>query len=220
MTSRFKVALTSLFMPLFIGIISLWLKSLRVKCKNEEALQSLKNSQSGYVLTFWHANLLVGYHHHRGDEMASLVSLSRDGGLLTQALKAWGYDVIRGSRHHKKDEALNALHTLATQGRRLALTPDGSRGPARKLKAGAVIVARDHGLPLIAAGIAHSHCRKLKTWDSFRLPMPFSRVVIVYSDPLFIESGLDHKETQAAILKAEDQLNFVNDRAETCVTST
>jgi hypothetical protein len=69
-----------------------------------------------------------------------------------------------------------------------AFAADGPRGPARQVKPGLVYLAAKTGAPIVPMRIFYSREKVLdKTWDKYRVPMPFSVASIVYSDPIFAD---------------------------------
>jgi lysophospholipid acyltransferase (LPLAT)-like uncharacterized protein len=64
-------------------------------------------------------------------------------------------------------------------GEDVGLTPDGSRGPRYVLKPGLVLLAQLSGRPILPVGVEYSRCLRLKSWDGFMIPMPFSRVDVI-----------------------------------------
>ena len=103
---------------------------------------------------------------------------------------------------------------FAKNGHSIAITPDGPKGPPRKLKAGAVVSAKKAGLPLILAGIGFKNKRLLKSWDSFQVPKFFTRANVIYSDPLYINENLGREETSKVIEECEKKLNELQSEAE------
>ena len=53
-----------------------------------------------------------------------------------------------------------------------------------------------------------------KAWDKFHIPLPLSRAVVVYGEPLAVEEGADFDE-KAKILK--DRLDTITDEADRLV---
>ncbi len=74
-------------------------------------------------------------------------------------------------------------------GGEVALTPDGPRGPAERMKPGALAAAQHANAMVIAAGARASSAWWIESWDRFCLPRPFARVEIVYSAPFAVEAG-------------------------------
>ena len=105
-----------------------------------------------------------------------LTSPSRDGEILAQLVAAFGMGSVRGSSSRRGSRALLELVRLIRLGRDIAITPDGPRGPCYDFKPGAVIVARRTRAPMILVGAEFTSSWRLRSWDRFHLPRPFSRV--------------------------------------------
>jgi lysophospholipid acyltransferase (LPLAT)-like uncharacterized protein len=58
----------------------------------------------------------------------------------------------------------------------VGITPDGPRGPCYEMKAGGVIVARRAHAPALLIGAEFESAWRLRSWDRFHIPKPFSRV--------------------------------------------
>ena len=95
----------------------------------------------------------------------------------------FGYVPVRGSSSRGGREALNELVGHLKAGKRCAITPDGPRGPRREIKAGVLNLARMTGCPVVPFAFEAEHCWRLKSWDEFIIPKPFSRAVFVYGKP-------------------------------------
>ncbi len=143
----------------------------------------------------------------------SFDSKSKDGDLLARLLKHWDYNVVRGSSSEGGDVALGIMVDYAKNESSIAVTPDGPRGPARKLKAGAVITSKKSGLPLTLVGIGFQKKRKLKSWDNFEIPLPFSKAKVIYSEPITVRKDLSYEETSQIIADCELKLNEIQDEA-------
>mgnify|MGYP000968269755 FL=1 len=61
-------------------------------------------------------------------------------------------------------------------GHDIGITPDGPRGPCYELKPGSVIVTRRARSPMLLVGGEFTSAWRLRSWDRFYLPKPFSRV--------------------------------------------
>jgi len=60
-----------------------------------------------------------------------------------------------------------------------------------EFKPGAVLLSQLTGKPIIPVSVAASRTWRFRTWDRFELPLPFSRVVIAYGEPVRMPRGLD-----------------------------
>ena len=62
----------------------------------------------------------------------------------------------------------------------MAITPDGPRGPAKKIKNGVAVLALRTMADVFLFAIKYGSFWTLNTRDKFRIPKPFSRVDIDY----------------------------------------
>jgi lysophospholipid acyltransferase (LPLAT)-like uncharacterized protein len=151
------------------------------------------------VVVFWHGGMLPVWYSFRNQDCVGLTSASNDGGMLAQLLADWGYTVVRGSSSAGGKEALHALTELATN-RVVLVTPDGPRGPAGIAKPGAIVAAYRAGVPLIpvCATMAWEYVFS-KSWDAFKLPLPFTRITLHIGKPILIPADADRHSINVAI---------------------
>ena len=111
--------------------------------------------------------------------LKAVVSLSEDGAILSDALEALGFSLIRGSSSSKGDLVRNGIEACLLQGETVAITPDGPRGPQHRFKYGSLRIASKLRIPLLFADIRYRSAWRLKSWDRFEVPKPFSRVDVI-----------------------------------------
>lgn len=204
----------------FIGIrfasfaIRLLIKTLRINIVNGENVSQAAKNKKNFVCAFWHGFMMIGWFIHRQNNAAALVSMSKDGDVLSTILEKWKYNVLRGSSSTGGNDALTGMIMLLREGYTLAITPDGPRGPIFKMKAGAIISAKKSNVPLYLVGIGIKKKIRLKSWDRFEIPLPFSRVLVIYSDPIVIDENLSYEETDQKIINCELLLNKLQKDAE------
>ena len=189
-------------------------KTLSVSYKNKKVVDDLRKQKQNYVLAFWHGTMLLPWFLHRNDGFAALTSKSKDGDLLAKQLKHWKYKVVRGSSSKGGDVALGIMIDHAKNGYSIAITPDGPRGPEHEFKAGAVITAKKSGVPVVLMGIGIKSKKKLKSWDKFQIPNPFTNVKVIYSDLVYVDSKLSYDDTSKIIDECEGKLIALQDEAE------
>ncbi|HQF42295.1 MAG TPA: lysophospholipid acyltransferase family protein [Ignavibacteriaceae bacterium] len=189
-------------------------KTLKVSYKNKKTIESLRKQQQNYVLAFWHDTMLLPWFLHKNDGFAALTSKSKDGDLLAKQLKHWKYKVVRGSSSKGGDVALGIMVDHAKNGYSIAITPDGPRGPVHKFKAGAVITAKRTGVPVVLMGIGIKSKKELKSWDKFQVPNPFTKVKVIYSEPVYVDGKLSYDATSKVIEECEKKLNELQLEAE------
>lgn len=175
---------------IFLWRIALWwCTSLRIQKVNAEKFDELKRKEKNYVVAFWHGSMVVGWFLHRprkANNVSALVSQSSDGEFLSAMLERWNYKLIRGSSTVGGKEAMQLMIDEVKKGNSLAITPDGPRGPRHEMKMGAVRTAQQANVPLVLVGIAMERKKMLRSWDKFEVPVPFSKAVAVYSEPIHV----------------------------------
>jgi hypothetical protein len=153
-------------------------------------------------MTFWHSMILMASFPYRGKGIHVLVSRHGDGELIGRVIQQFGFFLVRGSSSKGGEQAMKELVTLLKQNRDIGITPDGPRGPAERVKPGVAQLARLTGSPVIPGAFSASRIKILNTWDRFRIPYPFSRIVYVIGEPLFYQEGEDLEDFGLRIEKA------------------
>src|SRR5947208_5405086 len=111
--------------------------------------------------------------------MALLISRHRDGSYLAELSERWGYRVVRGSSRRGGEVGLLGLVRYLRQGGEVALTPDGPRGPAERMKPGALAAAQHANARVIAAGARASSAWWSEAGERVCLQRRFARVDIM-----------------------------------------
>lgn len=189
-------------------------KTLRIQTTGSESINSLIKEKKNFVLAFWHGTMVIPWFAHGNLKLLAIISQSKDGDLLAKILRKWKYKVVRGSSSKGGEVALQIMIDHAKHECAVAITPDGPRGPNFKMKAGAVITAKKSGVPLVLVGAGYKSKIKLHSWDNFEIPFPFSKVQLVYSEPIMIDKNLSRDETSKIILQCEEKLNELQKRAQ------
>ena len=166
----------------FAILVRGWGMTLRFDLSPEDETR-LRKRDVPVAFVLWHNRLFITsevYRRYRGGRpLYALISASRDGALLTAFFGlVGGMRAVRGSSSRFGREAVGALVDVQRAGHDIGITPDGPRGPCYDLKPGAVIVPRRSGAPVLLLGGEFASAWRLRSWDRFYLPRPFSRVRI------------------------------------------
>ncbi len=143
------------------------------------------------IFALWHARLLPLIYTHRGRGVGVLVSRHHDGEIIARIIEKLGYVAARGSSTRGGDEGMREMLAHAAGGDCLAVTPDGPRGPAERVKAGVAYLASRTGMPITPVAAAASRAHRFQSWDRFLLPLPFSRVVVECGEPIAVPPQLE-----------------------------
>lgn len=138
--------------------------------------------------------------------LAAMVSASRDGGFLAGMLEAFGVQPIRGSTSRRGRQALLELTHCAQDGFDVAITPDGPRGPRYFVQDGVISLAQLTGLPIIPVTYNVSWKFRVRSWDRFQIPLPFSRCEMIYERPIRVPREATAEEREALRKELETRL--------------
>ncbi|HUP88263.1 MAG TPA: lysophospholipid acyltransferase family protein [Longimicrobiales bacterium] len=163
------------------------------------------------VYTLWHGRLLPLVYYHRHQGIMTIISQSADGEYIARVVSRWGYQAARGSSSRGGQEALRQMVAAANDGRSIAITPDGPRGPAQKIKLGVLTASQQTGLPILPMACAATHGWWFESWDRFLVPKPFSTVFVRYGEPILIPRDCDADELLAYEQRVNSALNEVTE---------
>ena len=162
----------------------------------EAARQAVRDSKS-LIPVYWHQHMVFGARavldlRADGLQPGFLISPSVDGTAPAMLVEKFGGVVIRGSSTHTGARALRDFYgTIVKQQVSPAITPDGPKGPRHEFKPGALLLSQITGKPILPVAVAASRAWTFKTWDAFELPLPFSRIAIVYGEPVKVGRATD-----------------------------
>ena len=167
-------------------LLQIWARTLRYEVDDRAGIVGGPVTEN-YIGALWHNRLLLFPSVLRrflpNRPGAALISASRDGDLLADAIHRFGYDVVRGSSSRLGASAILQLTEVLASGRDVVITPDGPRGPAYDLGPGIVFLAQKSGAAVLPMNLEFSHCWRLGSWDRFIVPRPFAKVRVLVSEP-------------------------------------
>lgn len=189
----------SYFQPaklLLIGILgSILLRLTNLTLRWEKVGLSGKErwwaDESPSILLFWHGRQLfipwIYFNHRRkrgAPGLTALISQHNDGRMVAEAMRFLGVDSVAGSSSRGGLRAIHQLIKTLKTNSHIAITPDGPKGPAQKLKNGAILVAQRSGTLMHPAAFAAEKYWQFSSWDKMIFPKPFSRAVFIKGAPL------------------------------------
>ena len=166
----------------------------RYRVVGDGPVKSTRAGGTPVIFSLWHGQMLPLLWLHRNEGVAILISEHRDGEIIARIANALGYHTVRGSTTRGGGRALIGLVRTLNDGRDVAVTPDGPRGPARSYAPGALVASQRTGAAIIPIVAVPRATWRLKSWDGFMIPKPFTRIVVAYGDPARVET----KELRAA----------------------
>ncbi len=190
-------------------LLQLWARTLRYEIEDGAGIVG-KPIAENYIGALWHNRLLLFpfvlrrflFNRHG----AALISASRDGELLTAAIKRFDYDVVRGSSSRLGARAILQLSEMIASGHDVVITPDGPRGPAYELGPGIIFLAQKSGAAVLPVNMEYSSCWRIKSWDRFIIPRPFSKVRVIIGQPYRVKSTSTDAEFEAERVRLQNAM--------------
>ena len=196
-------------------LLQLWARTLRYEIEDRAGIVG-KPIAENYIGALWHNRLLLFpfvlrrfFFNRHG---AALISASRDGELLADAIKRFGFDVVRGSSSRLGARAILQLTDVLASGHDVVITPDGPRGPAYELGAGIIFLAQKSGAAVLPVNMEYSTCWRIKSWDRFIIPRPFSKVRVMIGQPHRVRSTSTEDEFEAERLRLQNAMMALVER--------
>ncbi len=169
-------------------VLRLLASTLRFRVENLAWFQN--SAPEPFIFVFWHNRTMLipvawnRYLSSSGRPVGkALTSTSRDGELLAQFIGRFGVGHVRGSATRRGSTALRELARWLAKGHDVGITPDGSRGPMYEIKPGLVLLAQLSGKRILPISFEYSSAWRLKSWDRFFIPKPFSKVTFIVGNP-------------------------------------
>ena len=202
------------------GAIRCWLETLdvRVVYYDPTVDPALPLSEERNIYVFWHEYILLPLAFRGQCNLAMLVSRHRDAELLSRVARQMGFDFVRGSSNRGGAAALREI-LQRCRSMNLAITPDGPRGPRRELAAGPIYLSSKLGFPIVPLGLACHRPWRLKSWDRFAAPRPFSKARAVIGPQLRMPPDLNRDGIEHYRLVVQKHLNQLCDIADDWVES-
>lgn len=166
------------------------------------------------IYALWHENFLVPIVRFGNPGVVALVSRHADGQLLGSLIRSTGMGVIPGSTNRGGVAAVRRLLRPDNGPRHLAVTPDGPRGPRRRVQPGVVYLASRTGMRIVPVGVGHHRPWRVKSWDALAIPRPFSRVRCLFGVPLVVPPDLRPAALQPHVQRLQAELDRLTDAAQ------
>lgn len=189
-------------------LMRLWCLTLRMKVEDR---WGGKGGAAPVIFALWHNRIFVVPPAWRKlirgkRRVVVLTSASHDGATLARAMGVFGIGSVRGSSSRRAVAALVALRKALKDGIDCCVTPDGPRGPRYVLQPGLVKLAESGGAEVVPIHVEFGRAWRLKSWDRFAIPLPFSRVRVVFDEALAVPPGLANDDFERWRARIEEVL--------------
>jgi lysophospholipid acyltransferase (LPLAT)-like uncharacterized protein len=168
------------------------------------------------VLASWHgqAHMILPYLLGKIDVRRTVVIVVDDarGEVLASFTRRIGGWPLAVSGEDESMGSPRRLLKLVRGLRRMGLAyihPDGPDGPARVAKPGVAFIAALADALVVPIGAWTPTCYHLRRWDRYALPLPYSRIHLVFEESIAFDRQVDRRgaleELSQAMDRAQDQ---------------
>ena len=183
-------------------LIALLGRTLRWRVEGFEHFERVIASGRQPIYGFWHGRILPGTYFFRRRGIVVITSENFDGEWIARIIERFGFGTARGSTSRGARRALLELRRHLADGRPVAFTLDGPRGPARRAQPGAVWLAGATGHPIVPFHFEAARFWSFNSWDRTQVPRPFSLVALAVGAPIEVPPGA----TEAALEDKQREL--------------
>jgi len=186
--------------------------------KNTSIPEKFWEENRPFILTFWHNQLMMVSYCWKSNKKINILASGHSDGRFGAILgKYFKLNNIQTSSENNPI-SLKPIFKLLKQSNYIGITPDGPRGPNQKVSEGVIKIAKSSKVPIVPLGFASSRCKKLNSWDSFLITLPFSKCAFVWGESLEIPYDTDDRKIKdfqyiletkinECVLSAEKELN-------------
>ena len=191
-----------------LAIVKLISFTYRMRIVEPENERRILDQGGSLIYASWHQRFFPGITFFATRKpITIMISQSRDGDYIARIVDILGWQPVRGSSSRGGLEALKKLKRLSLKGYRVGHIVDGPRGPHGIIKAGLLSIAQFAEIPIVPTIISGQRKWIFNSWDRFMIPKPFSRVIIRFGAPIFIERRLEEASFEEKRLAVEKKLH-------------
>ena len=197
-------------------LVRSWMRTLdyRVALYDRTVDPAMPEFQGPAIFLFWHEYIPFPFYLRGHCNIAMLLSRHYDAEFVAEASRYMGFRTIRGSSSRGGVASLRRAMDISGS-MNLTMTPDGPRGPRRRLAQGCIYLASRLGIPLVCLGLGYDRPWRLKsTWDQFAIPRPGSRARMVIGPPLMVPAEIQRDQIETYRQQAENELQQLTETAE------
>lgn len=203
------------------GMVYLFLlllgRSMKITQVNREAIDRLWHDGTSVIVCFWHGRLLAMPFASAGRPAKVLISRHGDGEFIARVMSYFGLGAVRGSYRKASVSALREILSELKQGTTIGITPDGPKGPRHQVKAGIMELAKLTRSPIVPVTYGASRKKVFSSWDRFVLPYPFSRILFVWGDPIYVAADARAEAVEESRKELEARLVAMTETADRMV---
>jgi lysophospholipid acyltransferase (LPLAT)-like uncharacterized protein len=193
------------------ALMSMVCSTLRIKVVDGDRLAE---DGSGKIACLWHGRTIIPAFGRFWVGYWVIISHSRDGEMQSRIYNKLKFNIIRGSTGRGGVRAAVEAIRVLKKGGRLAITPDGPKGPTGVVQDGVIFMAKKAGVALYPMGISTRPRILAKSWDRYMIPVPFGKATVIIGEPIFLSSDASVEEEELVKAKLGADMHRLEAEAE------
>jgi len=189
----------------------------RVSFVDRFVYDDLYNSDQATFLYFWHGKYVPVLPLLQGYRGCVISSVSERGNTIATICRRFGFTSLLIPDLATR-QSMQTMLARVRQEHCVGTAADGPLGPKHQVKGGIVWIASKMNAATIPVSIASKHKFVLsQRWDALEIPMPFSRVTLLFGPPVTVPGQLNTVQLEDWRKQLEDGLTAVDQRVERLV---
>ena len=181
----------------YIGLVYL---TSRWRFLGTEHTQPYLDEGKPFLVCFWHNRIaMMCFAWQSKVPFSMLNSGHADGQMVAGVVAYYGIGGIKGSTSKGGVSAIRNIIRAVRSGHTVGITPDGPKGPLYKVSPGTAAIAKLAGIDIIPVTYATTRCIQLNTWDRFLVPLPFSKGVFMWGNPIRVTKDMQDTDILQAV---------------------
>ena len=205
-----KLYILSFMVGCALGILGV---TLRLRDTGNISANPRNGKKGPAIFASWHSIIIISVYYFRNLGINCLISMNRDGEYISRIMKSFGFLSIRGSTSKEGFKAFLELKKVLQKDVKVAITPDGPRGPKHKVQPGAIYLAKQSGVPVSTFAFDAERKWVINSWDEHIIPKPFSKGVFVWGKEIYVPADADGKVLEEKRIELETELNRLTEEA-------
>lgn len=194
--------------------IRLWMRTVRYRLDMEARVHPYRRTgKENFIYAFWHETMLCPAGRAWPGRFYVLISQSADGELIAQVCHWLGFRTVRGSSSRGGVAAVRGMMREKDNGD-LFVTPDGPRGPRRRVQPGLIYLAAKTGLPIVPMAVGYAKAWRARSWDRFAVPWPGSKLVCVSGKLIQVPAEINKEQMEQYRTEVENAFVQLTERTE------
>lgn len=190
-------------------LIHLYCRTLRLSVENEAHWQQHVRDGGKVLLCAWHQQFFAVIRHfqtYREFTPSILISQSRDGEIIAGVAARSGWRPVRGSSSRGARQGFRQMIESLRGGNLAVMIVDGPRGPAGRVKPGAIRLAHATNSVLVPFYVSADRAWQFNSWDRFFVPKPFARVTLRFDHAIRLDPARHKDDFERQRLLVEQRM--------------